>query len=196
MQEDDDAKRAFLIPKLNTGINVYDQLYIKKEKGLARLVEDSVALVEEDNQGPLKSRQAVVLKESKIEGKRLSRKERQQEREKTAGKGWFDMPKPEMTPEMKRDLQVLKMRHVIDPKRHYKKFGKGEDPKYFQTGTIIEGPTEFFSSRINRKDRKQTFVDELLADETARSYHKRKHLEAQSRGRNGRKKMKREMKRL
>lgn len=106
------------------------------------------------------------------------------------------MPKPEMTPELQRDLQVLKMRHVIDPKRHYRKMGKKEEFKYFQMGTVVEGATEFFSSRLTRKERKRTIVDELLADDKARTYHKRKHLEAFSRGKEGRKKAKRQMKQL
>nr|GEX81164.1 hypothetical protein [Tanacetum cinerariifolium] len=39
----------------------------------------------------------------------------------TAGKSWFDMPAPTLTPELKKDLQLLKLRNVMDPKRHYKK---------------------------------------------------------------------------
>lgn len=42
------------------------------------------------------------------------------EREKTKGAGWFDMKAPEMTEEIQRDLELLKMRSVLDPKRHYK----------------------------------------------------------------------------
>ncbi|CAG8772183.1 7784_t:CDS:2 [Racocetra persica] len=111
--------------------------------------------------------------------KKLSRKERQKLREATIGPGWFDMPKPELTPEIKRDLQVIKMRNVLDPKRFYKKDNSKSLPKYFQIGTVIEGPTEFYSSRLPRKKRKQTVVDELMADEEAKQYYKRKFLEIQ-----------------
>ncbi|CAJ0750530.1 18058_t:CDS:2 [Entrophospora sp. SA101] len=82
------------------------------------------------------------------------------------------MPKPEITPEIKNDLQVLKLRNVLDPKRFYKKDNSKKFPKYFQIGTIIEGPTEFYSSRLPRKERKQTIVDELLADDQAKKYYK------------------------
>jgi lysozyme family protein len=98
------------------------------------------------------------------------------------------MPKPEMTDEIKRDLQVLKMRHILDRKRHYKKMGKRADPKYFQIGTIIESPTEFFSARINTKDRKQTIVDELMANDDQKQYYKRKYNEVQERTNSGGKK--------
>jgi len=35
-------------------------------------------------------------------------------------------------------------------------------------GTIIEGPTEYFSGRLKKKERKQTIVDEILADKRIR----------------------------
>ena len=68
----------------------------------------------------------------------------------TSDERWFNMKQPEMTPEIKRDLQIIKQRSALDPKRHYKK-DKWEIPKFFQMGTIIEGNTEFYSSRLKRK---------------------------------------------
>ncbi|OQE21104.1 hypothetical protein PENSTE_c012G00602 [Penicillium steckii] len=84
----------------------------------------------------------------------------------TSGPDWFDMPKTEMTTEFKRDLQLLRMRSVLDSKRHYKKENtKAKAPEFSQVGTIVQGPTEFFSGRIAKKDRKRTFVEETLATE-------------------------------
>ena len=89
-----------------------------------------------------------------------------QEKKATAGPEWFNLPKTELTPELRRDLQLLKMRDVLDPKRHYKKMNSKSDvPAFSQVGTIIEGPTEYFNARINKKDRKRTFVEEVLAEE-------------------------------
>jgi hypothetical protein len=51
--------------------------------------------------------------------------------EATAGKKWFDMPATEITPTIKRDLTLLQMRNVLDPKRHYRASAKTL-PKYFQ----------------------------------------------------------------
>ncbi|KAF3564893.1 hypothetical protein DY000_02017702 [Brassica cretica] len=47
---------------------------------------------------------------------------------------WFDMPAPTMTPELKRDLQLLKLRDVMDPKTHYKRVASQSNlaGKYFQ----------------------------------------------------------------
>ncbi|WOL11411.1 rRNA-processing protein fcf2 [Canna indica] len=93
----------------------------------------------------------------------------------TAGKSWFDMPAPSITPEIKKDLEILKLRHVIDPKRHFKKEGKSKSlPKYFQVGTVIEPASEFFSGRLTKKERKTTLADELLHDDALKSYRKRK----------------------
>ena len=51
---------------------------------------------------------------------------------KTKGKGWYNMPAPEMTEEKKNDLEVLQMRKALDPKRFYKKTDIRALPKYFQ----------------------------------------------------------------
>lgn len=93
-----------------------------------------------------------------------------------------------MTPEFKRDLQLLRMRSVLDPKRHYKKeSGKAKPPEFSQVGTIIEGPTEFFSARIAKKDRKKTFVEEAMALERETKRFESKYNDIQSTKRSGKK---------
>ena len=75
------------------------------------------------------------------------------------------------------------MRSVLDPKRHYKKDGasrKKTVPEYCQVGTVVEGPTEFLSSRIPNKERKKTFVEEVLANAESRRRFKKKYSELQS----------------
>ena len=56
-------------------------------------------------------------------------KKRKQKTEETAGPGWYNLPKAEMTDAVKRDLQVIKMRNVLDPKRFYKR-GDRQISKY------------------------------------------------------------------
>ena len=87
------------------------------------------------------------------------------------------MKQPEMTPEIKR-FTNHKAKKCFRPKRHYKK-DKWEIPKFFQMGTIIEGNTEFYSSRLKRKERGKTMVEELLHDDTTKKYFKRKYHEIQ-----------------
>ncbi|KAI8872919.1 Fcf2 pre-rRNA processing, partial [Ramicandelaber brevisporus] len=95
----------------------------------------------------------------------------------TAGKKWFDMQAVEMTPELEQDLAVLRMRGVLDKTRHFKRTSKKDkmlQTKYMQVGTVVEGATEFYSSRLTKKQRKPTLVDQLLADHETRSYFKGK----------------------
>ncbi|KAH6920701.1 hypothetical protein HPB50_028311 [Hyalomma asiaticum] len=87
-----------------------------------------------------------------------------EERSKTKGPAWFGLPAPEMTDELKHDLEVLRMRHVLDPKRFYKKNDLKDLPKYFQVGTVMDSPADFYHARVPKKDRKRTMVEELLAD--------------------------------
>eukprot|EP00854_Cymbomonas_tetramitiformis_P001241 gene1241-1820_t len=91
----------------------------------------------------------------------------------TAGKGWFDLPAPEMTPELKKDLQLLRLRGTYDPKRFYKNTST-KLPKFFQMGRVVEGAADFYSSRLNKKDRKQTIGEELMADDSVTRYRKRR----------------------
>ena len=106
----------------------------------------------------------------------------------TAGSQWFNLPRTNLTPELKRDLQLLHMRGVLDPKRHYKKEGsKPKIPEFSQVGTIIEGPTEFFSGRLSNKDRKRTFVEEVLNTENASGRFKNKYGEIQAAKTSGKK---------
>lgn len=93
------------------------------------------------------------------------------------------------------DLKLLGMRSVLDPKRHYRKDNfRPEGPKYSQVGTIIEGPTEFFSARLQNRERKQTIVEEVMAGEAQNGRFKREYLKRQVAKTSGRKKFYKELK--
>ena len=72
---------------------------------------------------------------------------------------------------------MVQMRKVLDPKRFYKKNNSDTLPKYFQIGTIVDNAADFYTDRVAKKDRKQTMVDELLADAEFKKYQKRKYVE-------------------
>lgn len=97
------------------------------------------------------------------------------------------MPKTRVTSELKRDLQLIRMRNVLDPHRHYKKESGSAMPEYSQVGTIVEGPTEFFKSRIAKKDRKRTFVEEALTGEQQSGRFKAKYNQIQAAKTSGKK---------
>lgn len=109
--------------------------------------------------------------------KKILKKQRKLEREKTKGKNWFNLPAPEMTDEVKHDLQVIQMRSVLDPKHFYKKNDLKALPKYFQIGKVVDSPTDYYSGRLTKKERKRTIVDELMANAEFSKYNKRKYKE-------------------
>ena len=47
-------------------------------------------------------------------------------------------------------------------------------------GTVIEGPSEYKSARLTNKERKQSIVEEILADKDIKNYSKRKYMEIQT----------------
>lgn len=106
----------------------------------------------------------------------------------STGPGWYNLPRTVLTPELKRDLQLLRNRSVLDPHRHYKKeASKPEVPEFSQIGTVIEGPTEYFSGRLSNKERKRTFLEEVLAGESATKRFKSKYDQIQAKKTDGKK---------
>lgn len=57
------------------------------------------------------------------------------------------MKAPEITQELKGDLQVLKMRGSLDPKRFYKKNDRDGFPKYFQVSDVVYWHLRFPTKR-------------------------------------------------
>lgn len=66
-----------------------------------------------------------------------------------------------MTPEFKRDWQILRMRSILDPK-HQKKALKAEPPKYSQIGEMIAGPADHSGGRLTRKEKGKTLLEEAM----------------------------------
>lgn len=87
----------------------------------------------------------------------------------SAGPQWFDLPKTKLTPEFKRDWQLLRMRSLLDPK-HQKKALKQNPPEYSQVGEIIAGPTEFYSARLTRKERKGTLLEQVTSGQDSSKF--------------------------
>ncbi|KAJ2723312.1 rrna-processing protein fcf2 [Coemansia sp. Benny D115] len=165
--------------RLDTGYNVGNNslLTTDPDTGMTKLNTNSVYSAENKETSGAGIDSVIDSKQTRGDPtvRQLNARKREEIRQQTAGKQWFDMKAPVMTQELKNDLRVLQLRNVLDPKRFYKKDGASKKtPKYFEVGTIVEGPTEFYSSRMTKKERKNNLVDELLADKQARDYFKRK----------------------
>ncbi|VDN04044.1 unnamed protein product [Thelazia callipaeda] len=112
---------------------------------------------------------------------RALKRQRKATRESTKGDAWYNLPAAEMTEERKRDLEIIQMRNSFDTRAHYKKNDLSALPKYFQVGTVIETKADFYSSRIPKRNRKQTIVEELLEDMDFETRQRRKYQEIKSR---------------
>ncbi len=96
----------------------------------------------------------------------------------TAGSGWFHMNPTHMTNQLKTDLSLIRNRNYLDPKKFYKS-ADSFDGKILQVGTVIEGSSEYYSSRMTRRERRMNITEELMADANVRQYAKRKYLDIQ-----------------
>ncbi|KAM3912853.1 deoxynucleotidyltransferase terminal-interacting protein 2 [Leptodactylus fuscus] len=172
--------------KINPGPSLIDKMK-KGNKKKDELLKKSVITPDFE-----KKESVPPYRESYHKLKRL----RKEERDKSTGRGWFDMKAPDMTEELKNDLKALKMRSAMDPKHFYKKNDREGFPKYFEVATVVDNPIDFYHSRIPKKDRKRTIVEELIADSKFRRYNKKKYQEimaekaARAEGKKNRKKKK------
>lgn len=87
------------------------------------------------------------------------------------------MPRTNLTPELKRDLQILKMREVVAMGKQYFKKDARKDfvPEFSQVGTIIAGAADGRDSRLTRKERKRTIVEEVLGAQVVDKYKNKYH---------------------
>jgi len=107
----------------------------------------------------------------------LKMHKRREKRKMGTDAGWFNMHAPEITPEIRHDLEILRMRSVLNPKHFYKKNDMKALPKHFHVGKVMDSSMDFYSSRLTKKERKKTIVDELMADAEFTKYNKRKYKE-------------------
>ncbi|KZT60134.1 Fcf2-domain-containing protein [Calocera cornea HHB12733] len=141
---------------------------------------------------------AAQKRKAEPEPERLTKKQRRELREKTAGPEWFDMPTPSGTElaKIKREMEAARLAAALDPKTFLRKEAmKEEVPKYVQLGKIVATKTPFetrSNKNLTRAERKKSIVDELVEDAEAKSYAKRKFLDLQGvRGERGKLTMRR-----
>mmetsp|Transcript_12767 Transcript_12767/g.51301 ORF Transcript_12767/g.51301 Transcript_12767/m.51301 type:complete len:220 (-) Transcript_12767:927-1586(-) len=125
--------------------------------------------------------------EKRIAAGLTNKRQREKTPRETAGAAWYDMPKPTMTPELEKDLRVLRMRAHLEPDRHYKSTGWGSsNPEFFQVGTVLDTQHDYLTGRITRRERKRHIKDELLSGDYVRERAQRRFAEAQVKSASGR----------
>jgi tryptophanyl-tRNA synthetase len=106
----------------------------------------------------------------------------------TLGSDWYNLPRTNLTPELKRDLQVLRMRDVVAMGKQFFRKDSRKDfiPEYSQVGTIVAGATDGANGRLTRKEQKRTIVEEVLAGSNLNKF-KNKYQDIQDQKKSGRK---------
>ncbi|KDN51635.1 hypothetical protein RSAG8_00180, partial [Rhizoctonia solani AG-8 WAC10335] len=174
------------LPKLDPGSSgnavyfdckaVFDPKTFELEDGLA-----VQAKAKSQHKGKEKQKEGAFSDEETE--KKLTKRERKEMKLMTAGPKWFDLPAPSDAdrPRLARELEALRLRNALDPKRFYRKDAEGskrETPKYFAIGKIVDAATPFrdadHSQNLTRAERKRTIVEELVEDAEARRYAKKK----------------------
>ncbi|CDK27436.1 unnamed protein product [Kuraishia capsulata CBS 1993] len=107
-------------------------------------------------------------------------------KQKGAGSKWFNMPKTEITPEIKRDLMIIQNRAALDPKRFYKK-DKWKVPEHFQMGTLLSNADGVIEGRSVGRAKGKGLIDEIIHDDQTQKYFKRRYQEIQEKATSGRK---------
>ena len=111
--------------------------------------------------------------------KRAIKKLRQEVREKTAGKNWFNFKAHELRDEDTLDRELMRMRDVIYNKKVYKRgaLKKDSQSKFVQVGTWKKSPLDHYSQEFSAKNRKKTLVETLMADADFKKQNKEKYLD-------------------
>lgn len=110
-------------------------------------------------------------------GARPTQSERREAAKATAGRNWFDMPRIEADTKTAADLQALRSRQWLNPKRFYKT--KGEDRslasrlEYFHAGTVVAGKLDHRTSTMTRRQRPSSLLEELTSDDRVDSFTRR-----------------------
>ncbi|KAJ7758490.1 Fcf2 pre-rRNA processing-domain-containing protein [Mycena maculata] len=201
-QDEDDVivlqKEPAKIPALDPGVLPRPYFTLEKRKSDPYTMRDpDVELAEKVSSSYVVPAPPIPPPELTKSGKPLTKRERKELKNQTAGPDWFDLPAPAEAdlPRLYREVEALRLRNHLDPKRFYRKDegeGKGIKglPKHFAIGTIITATTPFGTpsgDNLPRSSRKRTLVDELVDDAEAKRYAKKKFEDLQAvRGAKGR----------
>jgi len=119
-----------------------------------------------------------------VDDRKLRSKETKIRREEKLDK-WFGLPKRKLTPEMEKELQVLKLRGMYDPKRFYKANDSKALPTHFVMATEVGGgrcAAGLEATPDTHWNSGRSFLDTVLRDQKAQEFTWKKHDESNARG--------------
>jgi hypothetical protein len=112
-----------------------------------------------------------------------------QARPKTTGASHFGMGAPQVTPQLKREVQALRLHNAMDPKQFLRGEAKRDSanlPEFFQIGHVVDPGRRATTEATPAKARKRGFLEALVEDAEARGYAKKKYAEVQRSAMSGR----------
>lgn len=96
---------------------------------------------------------------------------------------WYGLPRQKLTPELEKELQVIKMRASIDPKRFYKANDSQKLPEYFAMATEVGGGMAPAGLQATTRDVNprsgRSLLDEVMRDQRAQEWSSKKYAEAE-----------------
>lgn len=172
----------------NKNLNSKDEKNIAIEKSNGLFLNDEQCFDQKDKVEEVMKKYCTLYqndKEDKFSIKPLNyeflqKKKRKIENSNTAGKNWFNLPAPEITPELKQDLKAIQLRSIIDPSRFYKKLDRKKLPKHFHVGTIQENILDGKKNRLKKSEVKDRILEEFLDHDKIVNFSTRKFDELQN----------------
>ncbi|KPV73045.1 uncharacterized protein RHOBADRAFT_65465 [Rhodotorula graminis WP1] len=98
------------------------------------------------------------------------------------------MPATPMTPQLKRELDALRLSAALDPKRFLRGGAKRDKVgEFFQVGHVVAPSTRATTASTAPRVHKRGFVEELVESEEAQAYARKKTKEVLAKTMSGRK---------
>ena len=114
----------------------------------------------------LKNQESKIVSDPlKITAHKLKR-----EKDETAGKNWFNMPKSNLTEEEKRDWQILHMRSVWEKGAKNVVQLPEQPPEFVQFGVIHTHAMDGNKAKLSRKQRAPTIAEMLAKDDSFQQF--------------------------
>jgi len=111
------------------------------------------------------------------------------------GSAYFGLPKQEMTKDLKRELEILKLRKYANPSRHYRGNDSNKLPTHFHIGVEVGGGLQAVGANTNvtdtmgmvgaKKRKGISFAKQLIGDDTVQSWTRRRTKVVNEWGQNG-----------
>jgi len=136
-------------------------------------IQEAARVVDENIEDSVESMNEVRgTPASRLDDSKEKRKQLRQKKAERLDK-WFGLSKRQVTPEMEKELQAIKLRAYFDPKRFYKSNDSKALPTHFTVGTMVGGGLASAGEHARPETKAgsgRSFLSELLKDDKAQDW--------------------------